>query len=189
MESKFITQKFSDVWLDNGLATFSKIIKRLNEDDEEDVVKKVDITPFGLNYHFANKNEFTKLLSNAIKSKIEDMIVNVEDKGTGERKEVKKDHILIQEKKKIGGKVAFKEDIFDKDKTESIISTIYENLKEGNKTCFFCSRKFKSRIKSLQQASYPFVTKIKSLSGIRSYTNKGLKLTEYIADYCPQCYL
>ena len=185
--TEFNIRNFSDVWLDNGLATFSKILKRLNEDDEEDIVEKVDISPFDMNYSFSNKRRFTESLSNVIKGKIEDMIVEIDDKNTGAKKEVKKDHILIQEKKKIGGKVAFKEDIFDKNKTENIVSTIYENLEEGDKTCFFCGRKFKFNIKKLQQASYPFVTKIKSLSGVRS--GKDIKLTEYITDYCPQCYL
>ena len=189
VETKFNIQKFNDVWLDNGLATFSKILKKLSEDDEEGIIEKVEINPFELSYGFRNEPEFAKLLSNIIKSKMKNMIVEVEDKDTGEIKEVKKDHILIQENKKIGGKVAFKEDIFDKNKTYDVILKIYENLKEGNKTCFFCGRKFKSKVKRLQQASYPFVTKIKSLSGIRSYTPKGIKLKEYVDDYCPQCYL
>ena len=186
---EFNIQKFNDVWLDNGLATFSKILKKLSEDDEEDIIEKVDISFSTLSYSFGNKDEFASLFANAIKGKIDDMIVGIENKDTGEVKEVKKDHILIQENKKIGGKVAFKEDIFDRNKTDDVISTIYENLEEGNKTCFFCGRKFKSKIKSLQQASYPFVTKIKSLSGIRSHTKKGIRLTEYMDDYCPQCYL
>jgi hypothetical protein len=185
--SEFKIHKINDVWLDNGLATFSKILKRLN-DDEENIIEKIDINPFNMGYSFNNRHESTKSLSNVIEGKIEDMIVEVENKNTGEIKEVKKDHILIQEKKKIHGKVAFKEDLFDKNKTENIIRTIYENLEEGDKTCFFCGRKFKSKFKKLQQASYPFVTKIKSLSGIRSYTEKGVRLTEYIANYCPQCY-
>ncbi len=186
---EFNIQKFNDVWLDNGLATFSKILKKLSEDDEDDIIEKVDISFSTLSYSFGNKDEFANLFANAIKDKIYDMIVEIENKDTGVVKEIKKDHVLIQENKKIGGKVAFKEDIFDSNKTENVISAIYENLEEGNKTCFFCGRKFKSKIKNLQQASYPFVTKIKSLSGIRSHTKKGIRLTEYMDDYCPQCYL
>ena len=88
--AEFDIQKFNDVWLDNGLATFSKIIKRLNGDDEEDIVEKVNIGPLDMNYSFNNKHEFTKLLSNTIKDKIKDMIVKVEDKNTGEKKRSKK---------------------------------------------------------------------------------------------------
>jgi len=185
---KISIQKFNDIWLDNGLATFYKFLGGLEEENEENVLKTLDLTSLGLEYSFEDRHEFIKLLKSIIESKIGDMLVEVENGDTGEIKEVKKDHILIQEKKKIGGKVSFKEDIFDKNKIENVISIIYDNLEEGDKSCFFCGRKFKSKVKSLQQASYPFVTKIKSLSGIRSYTGKGLRLTEYIADYCPQCY-
>ena len=189
IEKKISILKYNDIWLDNGLATFSKIISDLSEDDEENIINNVDISLSKLIYAFSHKEKFIKLLANIIKGKIDNLLVEEENKKTGEIKEVKKDHILIQEKKKIGGKVSFKEEIFDKNKTENTILTIYDKLEPGDKTCFFCGRKFKSKIKNLQQASYPFVTKIKSLSGIRSYNEKGLKLTEYISDYCPQCYL
>lgn len=107
---EFNIQKFNDVWLDNGLATFSKILKKLSEDDEDDIIEKVDISFSTLSYSFGNKDEFANLFANAIKDKIYDMIVEIENKDTGEVKEIK-DHVLIQENKKIGGKVAFKEDI------------------------------------------------------------------------------
>jgi len=180
-------KKYNDVWLDNGLATFSKLIKSLYEDDEEDIFGKFEITPIEVDYKYSDNGEFVGLLSSAIKDKIKSLIVEEEDKTTGEKKEVKKDHILIQEKKKIGGKVAFKEEIFDINKTQKIISSVFENLKNGDKICFLCGRKFEKSIKKLQQASYPFVTKIKTLSGIRS--GEKIKLTEYITEFCPQCYL
>ncbi|MBC8526915.1 MAG: hypothetical protein H8D22_08700 [Candidatus Cloacimonetes bacterium] len=181
-------KKFNDVWLDNGLSTFVKILESIKEDDEdEEIIDEFIINSYEFHYRISDKPEFIKSLSNAIESKIQNLIVSVEDKKTGEKKEIKKDYILIQEKKKIGGKVALKEDIFDANKTEEIISSVYKNLDEGNKICFFCGRKFKSNIKKLQQASYPFVTKIKSLSGIRS--GKEIKLTEYVSDICPHCYL
>ena len=51
----------------------------------------------------------------------------------------------------------------------------------------FCGREFKRTYKKLQQASYPFATKIKSLSGIRSGENTKLK--EYFSEFCALCYL
>jgi len=181
-------KKFNDVWLDNGLSTFIRILESIKEDDEDkEIIDELIINSFEFHYRISDKLEFIKSLGSAIKGKIQNLIINVENKKTGEKKEVKKDYILIQEKKKIGGKVALKEDIFDANKTEEVISSIYKNLDYGKKTCFFCGRKFKSNIKKLQQASYPFVTKIKSLSGIRS--GKEIKLTEYVSDICPHCYL
>jgi len=178
-------KKYNDVWLDNGLTTFYRLLEDIK--DDSDCLERLEVKVNELIYSFEDQDEFIEELTDTIKGKIENMVVKVENKETGERKEVKKEHILIQEGKKIAGKVAFKENIFDEFQTEQTIQDVYENLEGEKFTCFFCNRNFKKNIKKLQQASYPFVTKIKSLSGIRS----GMKnrLTEYVSDYCPQCYL
>jgi len=176
--------RYNDVWFDNGLIVFSNI---LDEIEEEYELSENSLTPLQLNYEYGDEEKFTKNLSIHIKGLIQNIIIDTEDKVTKERKQVKKDFVLIQEKKKIGGKVAFKENIFSEDKTDSVIQEVFTNLKGDKKKCFLCGRSFKSNYKNLQQASYPFVTKIRSLSGIRS--GEDLKLSEYIKDYCPQCYL
>lgn len=177
--------KLNDVWLDNGLATFTTMLIEMEEED--DVLNSLEINNDNIKYSFANIEKFCKELSLTVISKIDNMVIIGEDKKTSEKKEFKKDHILIQENSKIGGKVAFKESIFDKEKTLDVLKDAYNNLEEGKNNCFFCSRPFKKSIKKIQQASYPFVTKIKSLSGIRS--GKDINLQEYISEYCPQCYL
>ncbi len=185
---EFTIKKFNDVWLDNGLVTFIQIIVDIIEDDEEnEIISDIQIKPDSFFYKINDSEKFIKKLSNKIKGKIKNLIVLDQDKKTLEEKEYKKDFVLIQEKKKLRGKVALKENIFDENKTEKIIREIYNNLSEGNKVCFFCGRKFKKNIKNLQQASYPYVTKIKTLSGVR--TGKDIKLSEYISNYCPHCYL
>lgn len=177
--------KLNDVWLDNGLATFTILLEELNDDEE--ILTSVEINDDSIVYSFDDKEKFIKIFSRKIESKIWNMIVEGEDKKTNEKKEIKKDHILIQENSKLGGKVAFKEEIFATGKTFKVITEVFENLEEGKNKCFFCNRSFKKSIKKIQQASYPFVTKVKSLSGIRS--GKDLNMTEYISEYCPQCYL
>ena len=53
-----------------------------------------------------------------------------------------------------------------------------------------CGRAFDKAVKKLQQANYPFVTKIASLSGVRSYKDgRVLSLREYYDNLCPFCYL
>ena len=53
-----------------------------------------------------------------------------------------------------------------------------------------CGRSFSKNLKNLQQASYPFVTKIHSLSGIRSSKDgNSYRLHEYFSEFCPLCYL
>jgi hypothetical protein len=181
---KITVDRYNDVWYDNGLITFSNLLDELEKEYE---LKENQINPIQLKYEFSDTQKFTEELSNQIKGNIPYLIVETKDKTTLEKKQVKKDFILIQEGKKIGGKVALKEDIFKEEKTHEVIKQLYENLDGGKKACFICGRKFKSSYKNLQQASYPFVTKIKSITGIRS--GKELKLTEYIKDYCPHCYL
>ena len=181
---KIEISRYNDVWFDNGLITFSNILDELEEEYE---LSENTLTPLQLNYEFGNENKFTKTLSSQIKGIIPNIIINTEDKTTQQRKQVKKDFVLIQEGKKIGGKVAFKENIYSEEMTKKVIEELFTNLKGDKKKCFLCGRSFKSNYKNLQQASYPFVTKIKSLSGIRS--GEDLKLSEYIKEYCPQCYL
>ncbi|RLC75078.1 MAG: hypothetical protein DRI61_15510, partial [Chloroflexi bacterium] len=90
---------------------------------------------------------------------------------------------------KIGGKVTFKEDLYKPEKTPEIVSKIFE-LKKGKTRCILCGRVFNKAVKKLQQANYPFVTKIASLSGVRSYRDgRVLSLKEYYDDLCPFCYL
>lgn len=176
--------RYNDVWFDNGIVSFSNILDELEDDYD---LKEYQLNPVHLLYEFDDENKFIKLLSAQIKGLIQNIIIYTEDKTTKEKKQVKKDFVLIQEEKKIGGKVAFKEDIFSEEKTNTVIQELYNNLNGNKKKCFLCGRQFKSNYKNLQQASYPFVTKIKSLSGIRSGVE--LKLSEYIKEYCPQCYL
>jgi hypothetical protein len=180
---KIQIQKYNDVWLDNGLATFFSFLKEI----EDEGVSSIKITNEGVIYSIDEKDTFISAISNLIQSRIGRMIVMTEDKQTGTRKEVKKDHVLIQEGTKTGGKVAFKENIFQKSSMKQVIEEIYENLEGDKQRCFFCNKIFNRYIKKVQQASYPFVTKIQSLSGIRS--GRDIKLTEYISEYCPQCYL
>lgn len=180
---KIEVSKYNDVWLDNGLVTFYQVLKTV----EGDSLAEISVDDNELRYKITNEKEFIEELAETIKSKLHHMIVIEEDKKTGTTKEVKKDHILVQEGKKIGGKVAFKETIFDETQIEQVVQEIIENLNGDKYHCFFCNRPFKKNVKKIQQASYPFVTKIKSLSGIR--TGESIKLTEYISEYCPQCYL
>ncbi len=175
--------KYNDVWLDNGLATFYQLLKQIEGDGLTDLT----VNEEGLKYEITDEEEFIEEFADVIKDNIWRMVVPTEDKKTGAKKDVKKDHILVQEGKKIGGKVAFKETIFDEIKTEQVVHEIFENLNGEKYRCFFCNRPFKKNVKKIQQASYPFVTKIQSLSGIR--TGEAIKLTEYISEYCPQCYL
>lgn len=181
-------EKYNDIWYDNGLVNYYLILKEINRIYGD----CIDLLLFEdrIEYSIPNPDIFVEYLSKRINElRNSQMIVEEEDKKTSVKKEIKKDHILIQEGEKIGGKVKFKEQIFNSDlnETKTIVKEVFENIGTGSNRCLLCGNLYKTRSKKMQQASYPFVTKNRSLSGIRS--GESIKLEEYIKDYCPHCYL
>ncbi|WP_052353379.1 hypothetical protein [Methermicoccus shengliensis] len=180
--SDFEITVYKDPWMDNGLENFFRITGDLDSCDAE-------LTATSVKIEIKNKEEFIKELTRKILEKRQNLLVIEKNDKTNEIKEIRKDHLILQEEKKIGGKVAFKEDLYKPEKTAGMLSRIFDT-KEGKFRCILCSRSFDRAIKKLQQANYPFVTKIASLSGVRSYKDgKALSLKEYYDNLCPLCYL
>ena len=177
----------NDLWMDNGLETFYSVLNDFRNDNFE-----ITIENNSLIIRIDDFKKFKEDLGNAIKNRRTNLIIIDSDKKTGEKKEIKKDYILIQEEAKIKGKVAFKEKIYNDTTTDSAINELFDLISEknGKHTCAVCGLQFSKQFKKLQQGAYPFVTKIKSLSGIRSYKDGTyLSLNEYFDDFCPTCYL
>jgi len=173
---------YHNVWLDNGVENLYRILNNVES-------CRVKLCKDSLTIEILNQKKFVKSLTKEVLHRKQNLIVIEEDKKTTARKEFKKDYILIQEGKKVGGKVILKEEIYKSEKTADIISRIFDSDK-GKNTCILCERKYNRSVKKLQQANYPFVTKIASLSGVRSYKDgKGLSLSEYYRNLCPLCYL
>lgn len=175
----------NDVWMDNGIETLYQILK---EAENESFEVKAD-----KNSLIITVSDFTKFCASlgvAVKNRRSNLIVVGKDKKLGEMKEIKKDYILIQEGTKVAGKVSFKEELYNEDKTVEAVKGIFDLIvKEGTRTCIVCGRQYSKSVKKLQQAPYPFVTKIKSLSGVRSYKNDEVcSLKEYFDEFCPTCY-
>lgn len=167
--------------MDNGLENFYRTIRDLES-------CKAELTKDSMTIQIMDKKKFIKELTRAILDKRQNLIVIEEDRKMKVKKEVKKDYIIIQEERKVGGKVALKEEIYKPEKTSEIISKIF-SLNNGKNTCILCGRKYDKSVKKLQQANYPFVTKIASLSGVRSYKDgRSLSLKEYYDNLCPICY-
>ena len=181
-----ILSVLNDAWMDNGLETLYTI---LNEAQDKSFNAKIENNSLVITiYDFS---EFKQKMGNAIEQRRSNLIITIMDKELGEKKEIKKDYILIQEEAKIKGKVAFKEGLYNQKTVADITSRIFDLMtEEGTRNCVICGKPFSKPVKKLQQAAYPFVTKIKSLSGIRSYKDeKTCSLQEYFDDFCPACYL
>ena len=172
---KIVLEPQNDIWMDNAIVNFCELTSAIGA--------AVFKTPSKITIDVPDSDKFAEELSQEIlRRTVPNLIVDDEDRKTKAKKQVKKDHILIQENKKIGGEVSLKEKIYDKNESREILVDILESLEGDSKRCVFCGRYFKKNVKNLQQASYPFVTKIKSLSGVRG-------LSDYFKDYCPLCYL
>lgn len=184
---QIILSALNDAWMDNGVETLYTLLngvkdKSFNAEIENNFLI-ITINDF---------SEFKKKMRIAIEQMRSNLFITIKDKDVGEEKQIKKDYILLQEKTKIKGKVAFKEGLYDQKTAAATTSDILDLLMEEEKTrnCVICGKPFSKPIKKLQQAAYPFVTKIKSLSGIRSYKDeKTYSLQEYYDDFCPACYL
>ncbi|WP_051920828.1 hypothetical protein [Thermodesulfobacterium hydrogeniphilum] len=173
---------YNDPWMNNALENFFRILNSLE-------ACSVELTDDSVKLSITNQEEFVKSLTKKILERRQNLIIIEKDRKTGQVKEVKKDHLLLQEEKKANGKVVFKEILYKPEKAFEVVSKIFE-LKSGKTRCILCGRTFDKAVKSLQQASYPFVTKIASLSGVRSYKDgKVLSLKEYYDNLCPFCYL
>ncbi|OEC88793.1 MULTISPECIES: hypothetical protein [Methanobacterium] len=174
---------YNDIWMDNAVENLYALLKDFDDEIGMDINKET------LMINYESKGELNDLLVNLVESNLFNLIVIEKDRKTGEKKEVKKDFILIQEGKKIDGKVAFKENIYKEPKkaTSEILDLIE---KDGKKTCVMCGKTFSKPYKKLQQATYPFVTKIKSLGGVRTYKDGEFHaFREYHDNFCPKCYL
>lgn len=178
----FEINTYEDPWMDNGLENFFRVLRDLKSCE-------VELTNDSIKVEITSKEEFIKDLTGKILEKRRNLLVTEKNRKTDETKEVRKDHLILQEEKKIGGKVAFKEDLYKPEKTAEIVFKVLD-LSEGKNRCILCGNMFDKSVKKLQQANYPFVTKIASLSGVRSYKDGGiLSLREYYENLCPLCYL
>lgn len=183
---EIVVPALNDVWMDNGIETFYKLLK---EGQNSSFSVKIDND--SLIISVADFDKFKESVGIAIKNRRSNLIVIDENKKLGEKKEVKKDYILIQEGTKIGGKVAFKEELYNEKTVADTVNKIFDLMTQGGMhSCIICGRQFYKPMKKLQQAAYPFVTKIKSLSGVRSYKDGEMySFKEYFEDFCPTCYL
>jgi hypothetical protein len=178
--------RYNDVWMDNGVETFYQILK-----EAQNGSFSVEIADNSMKLNVFDFGKFQESIGIAVKNRRSNLIVIDVDKKLGETKEIKKDYILIQEGTKVKGEVAFKEGLYNEKTATDTVKKVFDLIiEEGAHSCVICGRRFSKPMKKLQQAAYPPVTKIKSLSGVRSYKDGEVySFKEYFEDFCPTCYL
>lgn len=179
---------FNDIWLDNALENFYSLLLEYDDNNLNIVLNNDSLLISG------DSTVFTKVLIEIIKNFKDYMYIN-EMKGN-EKKEYKKDFIIIQSSRvnengqsdKKGRFISLKPKLFSNPEEE--ISKIMEYNKEGKRTCVFCGNSFDKKYDYIKQSNYPFATKIKSLSGVRSNNKGKYKLSKFYNDSaCPICNL
>lgn len=182
-----------NIWFDNGTVNFYDKLKRIEKDSH---AVTADLDSDKLKFKINDKDKFIDDLVDIVKKDRDSTIFfKKKDEETGKLRKVMRDHILIQyapKKSSINGLNNPKErslhDRYMKDIFEEGFNILEENT-ERNK-CVMCGNHYSKRFKELKQGAYPFVTKIKSLSGVRiQVDNSKIKsLRNYIRNFCPLCY-
>jgi len=162
-----------DVWMENGTENLYRLLNGLEG-------CSVGIENNSLNIEISDQEKFLRNFANRIKQKQYEIIfVKLLDKKTHQPIKRLKPYVLQQFYLK-------QEDpLFKEEKRIKTIKAILDSIKTGNKDryCVICGNKFGKPVrKNLTQGVYPFVTKIKSLSGVRI-------LKENYDNLCPLCYL
>ncbi|MCD6474232.1 MAG: hypothetical protein J7K47_04925, partial [Thermoplasmata archaeon] len=129
--STYTFSMYRNVWMDNGIENLYRMFRSIDSCN-------VKLFQHSLVLEIMDEKRFIKELVAIIISKRSNLIVIEEDPKTKIKKEIKKDFILIQEEKKVGGRVTLKEDIFKPEKVEEIVSLIFNNSKEGTNRCILC---------------------------------------------------
>ncbi len=133
---EIVIPALNDVWIDNGIETFYRLLK---EAQNSSFSVKTDNN--SLIIAVADFDKFKESIGIAIKNRRSNLIVIDEDKKFGVKKEVKKDYILIQEGTKVGGKVAFKEELYNEKTTADTVKKVFDLIAEkGTNNCIVCGR-------------------------------------------------
>lgn len=178
---------FNDIWFDNALENFYSLLLDYNDGKLNLELNKDNLLISG------DYTDFKEILIEIIKN-FKDY-THINEMEGDEKKEYKKDFILVQsfrvnelgQSDKKGRFISFKPKLFSNPEEE--ISKILEYNKKGKKSCIFCGNSFSKKYDYIKQVNYPFATKIKSLSGVRSNNKGTFKLKFYDDSACPMCSL
>lgn len=183
---------YNDVWMDNAAENFYRIIKEIA--DVENEVVGVSISENDIKFEIIDHERFISYLKDKIIYRRDKFIFfEKEDTKTKLIRNVKKDFVIMQYGTKVGGKNVLKEQIYNDNEIKFILEDLIKDLesKKKRKTCVLCNRNFTKAIGNLKQSIYPFSTKIKSLSGIRTNLdseNNIQQMKDYFDNVCPICY-
>ena len=178
LPKSFTIRPFGDAWWDNAVTNFHRLIE-----GTEGV--EVELEELGLTVTITNWSSFLKSFMRRVKGERDRIVfAKIPDKD-GILRYKKKPHILLQYGKATGNRNVVKAALLDDDKMKGMVEGIFQGLAGDRYRCIVCGRRFGRGVEPLKQGTYPLVTKIRSLSGVR--TRGSLK--EYYSknQVCPIC--
>lgn len=186
---------YHDVWMDNGIENLHRMLCSIEK--QERGILQTNIEADGLEVEVSNPERLKELLKHAIKTSRDNYIFYWdEDSKTKIKLNKKKAFVAIQygSKDQQTGRNKLKEKIFKDEDIDQVLDEFLREfeIEEKEKTCVLCGRPYHVSISNLHQAVYPFSTKIKSLSGVRTKISpSGIMsgMTENFKRLCPICYL
>lgn len=174
----------NDVWLDNGLELFGQIVGHIAKQSPD--VVQVEWQPDELRLTIQDVGRFVELLDGEIEQRIQNTIFYTLER-QGVRRPVMKPFIGFNQQPP-----AQHPPIFQRDRRKEFLKGLFTGQRQSAREprgCPLCGELIEGEEQKLTLSVYPFVTKIKSLSGIRTkWQGKGLSgFVEYLS-VCPWCY-
>ena len=171
---------YNDVWMDNALENFYSLL--IDNDSNHKLDIQLDKEKL---YISCEDDDFKEILIKIFNNY--KYYCCVKEEKDNEVIEYKKDFIIIQHNR-VKQSVTFKPKLFKNPSVE--LSKLVDSLSNGSKTCVLCGSSFNKKYSNLNQGAYPLATKIKSISGVRTYKNgEYYSFKEYSDSICPICYL
>ncbi|WKZ20112.1 MAG: hypothetical protein QY310_05990 [Candidatus Jettenia sp. CY-1] len=184
---------YNDFWMDNATENFYRIVKEIAE--AESRVVEAGLSEDNIEIKITDEKKFVSFLKDKIISRRDKYIFfEKEDIKTKLINNVKKDFVIMQYGTKTKGKNVLKEQVYSDGDLASLLEEFIKDLEseKKKKTCVLCNRSFAKSIGNLKQSIYPFSTKIKSLSGIRTELDSEhniQQMKDYFDNVCPVCYV
>lgn len=188
---------YYDVWMDNGVVNLYRMLCSIEK--QQSGILQTNVGADELEVEVFNHGRLKELLEDAIKISRDNYIFYWdEDNKTKIKVNKKKAFVVIHyaSKDRFTKRNVLQEDIFRDGKISEILEGFFKELesKRNNKVCTLCGRRYSISVRAAypKQAVYPLVTKIKSLSGVRTKVlpNGNVSgMADYYKHLCPYCYL
>ncbi len=175
----------NDVWLDNGLEFFGNLAEHLARQHPR--VLEVQWEPDCLRLTLYDPKRFVSLLHEAIGQFSQATLFYTSER-QGEKRQILKPFVGFNQQPPSQRPLLFQEE-----RRLTFLETIFLPLTSGHYSqtegCPLCGQVVSGAKQNLTLSVYPFVTKIKSLSGIRTRWEKGtIKGFVTNSPVCPSCY-